>query len=95
MASRGAGAGPSFALSAEAGFGVHLLVGEGVVAGALGFEVVEGGGSAVLPGDDVVDVALVGGDVAALLGAGLVADDDGAALGGADDAGAAAEVEDL
>jgi hypothetical protein len=56
-------------------------------------EVVQVGQSAVGPVPDVVGDALGGGSVAALDDASAVADDQGAPLGGGDDAGGPSDVE--
>ena len=66
-----------------------------VVADAEGDEVVDVGGSACLPGVDVVDLAAVHGDLAAGEGAVSVAEADGVALCGGGEASAASEVQDL
>ena len=66
-----------------------------VVAAAEQGEVVQVGGSAAGPVVEVVGVAPVVGPVTAGEDASAVAVDEGAALGGGDDAGAASEVEDF
>ena len=68
---------------------------EDVVGAAAEFEVVEVGAAALGPGGFVVGVAPAGGAVAAGEDAVAVAGGDGAALGGAGEADAASEVEDL
>ena len=68
---------------------------EDVVASAAELEVLEVGRSVLEPMDDVMPVAVDAREVTAFLGAGAVADLQGASLRGCDESGAAAEVEDL
>jgi hypothetical protein len=74
---------------------VFLVVVPAMVEGALWFAVVGGGGPAFAERDDVVDLATLGGLVAAGMGAGPIGGLENAALGAPEESGALPDAEGL